>query len=314
MQRPTFVHFAVLILLAAIWGGSFLAMKVAVETVPPLTVTAGRLLLGAAVVSGFVRWRGLRLPGTANRDGLVLWRRAALIGALNTVIPFTAVTWGEQFIASGVAAILMGTIPLFAVILAHIFTPDDKATVGKALGVMTGLSGLVLLVGTSALAGFHIGLRGQMAVIVAALSHAASGVLVYRTSGRLRAEVLTAAVLLSGAALAVPLALLAEQPWTVRPSADAALAIGYLGLAVTALAFALRIRLIASVGYTFVAQSVYLIAPFGALWGWLIMDERLTASAVGALGLILLGIALSRLGDFRVLRRSWPRLRRDRQG
>ena len=108
-----------LFVIGAIWGFAFLAMKVAVETVPPVTIAAGRILIAGAIVWGFIRLRGLALPSLAAPVGRRHWRVAAVIAVFNTAVPFSLIPWGERFIDSSSAAIVMGAAPLLALVLAH---------------------------------------------------------------------------------------------------------------------------------------------------------------------------------------------------
>ena len=301
MRVPVNPHIMLLLIVGAIWGSAFLAMKVAVATVPPLSISAGRVLLAATIVWVYLRARGFALPRLGTDDGRRLWLAAAVITVFNTVLPFALIPWGEQFIDSSSAAIVMGASPLVALLLAHRFTTDDRLTIPKLVGVLIGFGGLLVLVGGNALGGLMEGVRGQAAVLLAALSYTVSGILIYRLAGRLRMEVLTASVMICGAAIAVPLALIVDRPWSLAPSEASLWAIVYLGIFPTSLAFLIRARLIASVGYTFVAQSVYLVPLFGTFWGWLLLGERISIAAVGALVLILLGVGVSRWGARRGL-------------
>ncbi len=299
MVTPSLRHYALLLVIAATWGSSFQAMKISVAEIPPLTIAAGRVLLGAAVVWAFSLLLDRARGSTVLTGGLRLWVAATTITLFNTVVPFFLLPWGEQFIGSGPAAILMGIGPIFALILAHFFTRDDRLTPAKVAGMGLGFLGIAVLVGPEA--GFAEAgpLRGYGAVLLAALSYTVGGILTVRLGGPHRPHVLTRAVLISGAAVLVPLAVLIDRPWTVSPGIGAAAAVVYLAVFPTALALLVRFYLIAQVGYTFVAQSVYLIPLFGAFWGWLLLNEQFGPATWLSLGLILSGIAVARTPLFR---------------
>lgn len=286
--RP--VHLLMLLAMSAVWGSSFLAIKVAVGGVPPLTVAAGRIAVAAAALLFWVRLSGLSLPrGKRN------WRLIAVIGLLNTVLPFFLISWAEQHIPSGVAAILMATGPLTALILSHAMTHDDRFTVPKAMGVVVGFAGVVLLVGMDALAGIGADVIGQLAVIGASFCYSISGVLTRRVEAE-QMETVAAGVLLSGACMGVPAAALIEQPWQASGITPLmVVAVVYLGLMPTALGYALRYRLIGACGYTFVSLAGYLVPGFGVLWGALLLNETVTAQALTALALILAGVGVGRI-------------------
>lgn len=305
MQRPTLRHGLLLLLLGALWGSSFLAIKVAVTGgLGPATVAAGRLLLGAAVLAVFAGAVRARLP----REPRV-WALVALVGASGTALPFFLIGWGEQSVDSAVAAILMATSPFWALALSHAATGDDRITAGKVAGVALGFAGVLVLVGPAALGGLGEHLAGQLAVIAAAGCYSLSGVLLRRLDPRLPTEAVALGALACGAALALAVSLAFEQPWQAAPGPPALAAVAFLGVVSTGIAFLVRFRLIVAVGYTFVSFTGYLVPVFGVLWGALLLGESLEPRAFAALGLILLGLAVSRL-DARALRGAAARMGR----
>ena len=131
--------------LAAVWGGSYLFIKVAVDEIEPTAMMFFRLVLAAALLLPVVLARsgvgpGLRQLRQAARPGLVL-------GVVNAAVPFTLIAWGEKYIDSGVAAIANATVPLFVVLLAIRFWPSERATGGGLAGVLLGLVGVAVLAG-----------------------------------------------------------------------------------------------------------------------------------------------------------------------
>ena len=122
-SRPGAVEIALLLSLATLWSSSFAFIKVAVETIPPLSVAAGRLTLAAVLIVAAARLRGLRFP---REQGL--WPKFFAIGLFGNALPFTLISWGEVTIDSGLAAILMAVMPLATLVLAHLFTSDERPT------------------------------------------------------------------------------------------------------------------------------------------------------------------------------------------
>ena len=164
-------HLLVLILLGAIWGASFMFIKVALPTVPPLTIVLVRTGLAGLVLYAVVRARGRRMPPPGP-----VWRSFLLMGLLNGAIPYSLINWGEQHIEAGLGAIFNSLMPLFTVIFAHFATHDERFTTRKISGVFLGLSGVVLLMGTSALRGLGAHVAGQLAVAGAAASYAIAAI------------------------------------------------------------------------------------------------------------------------------------------
>jgi len=280
------LNVVMLLALAMIWGSSFLFIKIAVATVPPLTMTAGRLLLGAGVLWLAAIAAGARMPRAPG-----LWGRFALIGAFANAVPFFLISWGEQRIDSGLAAVLMAVSPLVALVLAHFFTRGDRLNANKLAGVALGFAGVIVLVGVDALSRLGADVRAQLAVAAAALCYAIAAILARRLPQQPPAVAATATVLCA-AAMITPLALILDRPWTLAPSPGGLAAVVVLGLFPTALAALIYFRLIERVGVSFVVTSNYLVPVVGVLAGALVLDEVLGWRTLAALALVLAGIAL----------------------
>lgn len=282
-------NFALLVLLAAIWGGSFLFIKVAVLAIPPLSVVAGRVLLGGLALSLLLVLAGQRLP----RERRV-WLDFLVIAAIGNVVPFFLIAWGELVIDSALAAILMGSMPFGAILLSHLLTEDEKLSGPKLLGVLLGLSGIVVLVGPEALQGLGRGLWSQLAIVAAGCGYALSSIYAKRRGLTRQPPTVTGCgVLIASSILVLPLALAHDRPWSLDPGAEALLALLGLGLLSTGLAYVILFKLLASAGVTFVSLNNYLVPVFGLLWGALILGEAIPADSLAALALILLGIGLT---------------------
>ena len=133
LRPPGAADFALLLLLALTWGSSFLFIKQAVETLPPLSLAVGRIAIGAAMLLAIAFAKGQTMPRDPG-----LWVRMVFLGIIGNSLPFFLIGWGEQYTPSNLAAILMATIPSFVIVLAHFFTHDEPLTLGKALGVNGG--------------------------------------------------------------------------------------------------------------------------------------------------------------------------------
>src|SRR5262245_31030487 len=155
-----------LIILAWIWGPAFLLIKVTVQEIPPLTLMAARVSLAAALLYLFLRLQGRHLP----RLGAA-WKHFAVVGLVSSALPFALTSWGEQYIDSALAAILTGTTPIFTIILAHLFTSDDRLNSTKVMGVLLGFGGLIVLVAPNLLGGLQTTTWGSLAIIMAAASY-----------------------------------------------------------------------------------------------------------------------------------------------
>ncbi len=280
-------HLALLFLLASIWGSSFMAIKIGVETIPPLTLAAARVMLATVVLWGFARLRGEGLP----RGGRI-WFYCFLLGVIGNGLPFALINWGEERIDSGLAAILMAVMPLATVVMAHFFTVGDRMTPVKLAGVVIGFGGVVVLVGPEAGKGLGGDVWRQLAVSGGAVSYAVAAILA-RNMPPAPLIARSAAVMIVASLVMAPLALAFEAPWTLSPSLDALLAGAYLGLIPTALATIILFHLLRSRPASFIAPINYLIPVFGVLWGVLVLGEGVSPRAATALAVILAGMAIA---------------------
>lgn len=183
---------ALLLLLALTWGSSFLFIKQAVETLPPLSLAVGRIAVGAAILVVIACVKGQAVP-----RGRALWGRMVFLGIIGNSLPFFLIAWGEQYTPSNLAAILMATIPSFVIVLAHFFTDDEPLTLGKGLGALLGFAGVLVLIGIDALQGLGDVVIGQIAILAGAFSYSLYGIHARRLP-QLGSEMLVGAILVAG--------------------------------------------------------------------------------------------------------------------
>lgn len=278
-----------LLILGVIWGSSYLLIKVAVADVPALTLVAGRLTLATLIMGSFLRILGLSMP----RDRR-MWQVYLVLGLLNTALPYSLISWGEQHIPSVLAALLSAVMPIFTVILVYFFGEDEKVSLAKIGGVIIGFAGVGLLILPELDQGIQASFWGQLAVASASLSYAGAAIYARR---RLRGEpplLSTTGQLASGMFLMVPLSLIFDRPFSLSPSVSALAS--WLGLVIfgTVIAYILYFVLIERTSATFVSLVTYIIPISGLVFGALVLDEALSISMVGSLALILLGVLLVR--------------------
>jgi drug/metabolite transporter (DMT)-like permease len=274
-----------LILLSVLWGGSFFFIELTLRDLQPLTVVWGRVVLAAIALTVFVYLQGHRMPSSPK-----VWREFLVMGALNNLIPFSLISWGQVYIDSSLAAILNATTPVFAVVLAHFLTADERLTVNRILGVVCGFCGVAVLVGTEVLGGLQLAGIGQFAVLLAAFFYACAGIY----GGRLRRfpATIAAAGMVSGTAIMMaPLALAVERPWTARPDLTSLGALLALGLFSTAIAYLLYFHILAIAGTTNLLLVTFLIPLSALLLGVLVLGERLQWNAFAGMALIFVGLA-----------------------
>ncbi len=290
-----------LLALAMLWGGSFFFAKLALAELHPFTLVLGRVGLAALALNLAAYASGHRMP-TALRP----WRAFLVMGALNNLLPFSLIFWGQTEIASGLAAILNATTPLFAVVLAHFLTRDERMTVERLSGVLLGVCGVIVMIGPEALAGLSLHVLAQIAVLAAALSYACAGIFGRRFAGT--PPLIAAAGQLTGTTLMMlPVALAIDRPWTLpAPALGTWGALAALALLSTAAAYVIYFRILAAAGATNLLLVTFLIPPSALLLGATFLDERLDQAAFIGMALIALGLAAI---DGRPLARLRARLR-----
>jgi drug/metabolite transporter (DMT)-like permease len=279
------VELLLLLLLAALWGGSYTFIKLGVETIPPITLIASRTAIAGLLLLFIMHWRGVQLP----RDAAT-WRRFMFQACLNSVVPWTMIAWAERSVEAGLATILNSTSPIFTFFLTLAIAHQETPTPRKLLGVTLGMAGICLIVGVQAFSSLGEKLVAQLAIVLATVCYAGAAVFSRGFKG-LDPMAPAAGSLLCGAAILIPSSIAVEQPWMLSPSVISMLAL--LGLAVfsTAFAFVIYFRLIQTLGSVGTTAQAYLRVPIGVALGVLLLGERLSPTAWIGLGCVVVGVA-----------------------
>ena len=281
-------YVALVSLLAAIWGASFMFIKIAVDDLAPTTTMFLRLLFSALPLLALVVYRlGLR---PAELQIRAVMKPAIILGVINTALPFTLIAWGETRIDSGVAAIGNASMPLFVVLLALRFVRSERATGFRLFGILLGFVGVGVLVGVNPQGGWS-GVVGTLAVIAASLSYAAGSLYTQTVLTDVRNDVLVAASIAWGAIWLTPFGV-AQGPSSFPGWAPiaAVLALALLGTVAGQL---LYFRLIYRYGSSRASLVVYLLPVTALFYGALLLGEPITASAIVGLVLILTGTPIA---------------------
>jgi drug/metabolite transporter (DMT)-like permease len=298
-KRSTPVEWLVFLALGIAWGSSYLFIKIGVETLTPFTLVAGRLAIGAGVLAVAMAITRAALPRSRS-----VYLHLLVVAMLGIVIPFFLITWGEQSIDSGLASILNGTVPLFAIVLAAMVLPDEPITVNRLAGLLIGFAGVVVLT-SPALRSSGSSLQGEIALIGASISYGATGVYARRNVRDVAA--LPSAFLEVGFAFLITLvaAFLLEDPLATRVEGSTVLSIAWLGLIGSGLAFMAFFFLLGRWGATRTALVAYLIPPVGIVLGVVVRGELITLPVVIGTILIIGGVALvnARFGHRRLIGR-----------
>jgi drug/metabolite transporter (DMT)-like permease len=278
-----------LLILGTIWGSSYLFIKVIVAEVPVLTLVAGRLTLATMIMWGILRARGLSLPRSRR-----MWGAYAVLGFLGMAVPYSLISWGEQYIPSGLASLLQATTPIFTVILAHFLTNDERVTMVKMIGVVIGFVGVGTLILPGLRQGLQANLLGQLAIVGSSLCYA--GAAIYIRS-RLRGQpplVSATGQLTMGMAYMLPASLLIDRPFELSPSLLALASWMVLTILGTVVAYVIYFTIIERTSATFVTMVTYIIPINGLMLGALVLNESLNVTMLGSLVMILAGVLLVR--------------------
>ena len=281
--------------LAAVWGGSFFFVEVALREVGPLTIVLHRIFWAVPVLGLILWWKGHPVP-----KGFKIWGAYGVMGALNNAIPFMLIVWGQTQIEGGLASILNGTTAVFGAVVAGLLLVDERLNARKIIGALLGLIGVAAIMGPSAVSGLDLRNLGQLAILGAALSYSFGSVWGKIALKGLPPEVNAFGMLTASALIMIPLALIFEgiPSFTLSASVWGSL-LGIAWLA-TALAYMLYFGILARAGAANLTLVTLMIPPFAVTLGWLLLGERLSIEAFIGFALIAIGLAVT---DGRILRR-----------
>jgi drug/metabolite transporter (DMT)-like permease len=284
--------------LAAIWGASYLFIKVAVRDFPPPAMIEIRLAVSGLILAAFVLAQSGRRRGLAELRA-VGWAGLAL-GIVNGAVPFTLIAWGETHIDSGIAAVANSTVPIFNALLVPWLLPAERVTRWRMVGILVGFCGVaVLTLGQPAVSWWFV--AGTFAVVVASLCYAVGGILAQRSLGSASGPALAAVSMLGGAVALLPLAL--TNPPEHTPGWKSVASLAALTLFGTALGLLILFRAIRLHGSARTSLVTYLMPPIALVYGAVLLGEPITAGSLGGLALILLGVAVGS-GALRLARRA----------
>ncbi len=285
-KTPTILDWLLLSILILFWGTSFMFTAIAIRTLDPVTVVFGRVLIGALILVGIVYARGLSLPVSPRE-----WLALTALGFMGNVLPFMLIAWGQLSVNSGIAGMIMATMPLITMILAHYFVDGEDLNAWKIAGFSLGIGGITLLLGP-VFEGGGMAMLGGIAIFFAATAYAVNTILIRRLP-RFNPLVGAAGMLITASCLLFIVWLFQSAP-VADMSRESLISVVWLGIGPTAIASLVLFAVIERAGPTFLSTINYLIPVVAFLAGVVVLSEPLELSAVLALLIILAGIALTR--------------------
>ena len=286
-SSPSTKDWLMIMLLALIWGGSFLFGRILMLEWPPFTVVFLRVFLAAITLWIFLAFTGRRFPSNGKLIFAIL-----VMGIINNVIPFSLILIGQQEIGSGLAAVVNAMTPIWTLVIANFFTQDEKFTANKIVGIVFGFAGVAVLIGADLLQGLAASAWAQGAVLLATISYGFAGV----WGKQFKSEdpiIISTGQLTASSMIMLPLIFLLEEPFAISVS-SMELLISMLGLSIlcTAFAYVLYFKILANAGATNVSLVTFLVPISAILLGILWLGEALTASNMVGMMLILTGLLI----------------------
>ena len=273
-------YLPLLVFLAGVWGASYLFIKVAVEEIEPAPMMEVRTLGAGVILFAFVAARGLA------REVLRAWRPCLVLGVINAALPFWLIAWGEKHIDSSVAGIAQASVPVFVVLISVVL--GERFSGSRLVGIGMGLMGVAVLTGFNPHGGWWA-VAGTLAVVASSLSYASAGVYGQRSVKSVPGPVLAAGSMLAGGLVLLPFALV--QLPDRAPSWQAAGSLAALTLFGTVAAQLVLFRMLRLFGSARMSLVTYLMPAFAVFYGATLLEEPVTAAAIGGLALILAGVA-----------------------
>lgn len=268
---------------ALLLGSTFLFIRMAITEIPPLTAAAARALIAAPVCWALMRASGVHFPRSTRQRAALVW-----LGLMTAAVPFAAGAWGQRYIESGLAGILFGTIPIMSVVLAPIFLAEETFSRRRMTGALAAFTGVVFLIGPSALANAGSQLLGISITLLAPLSHTLGAIYARRQSD-LAPSAMATGQMIFGAAILTPIAFFTDSPLRLHLSLPSVVALLLAGVVSTAVAMNLYFVVVRRVGASRSALVPLFMPMVAVVLGAAVLDERLPFEAWLGMALILAG-------------------------
>ena len=268
-----------------------MAIKISVSSTNPITVASLRLIIGSIFLFAYYKFKGLK-----ENLSIKILLFIFLIGLIGNFIPFSLISWSEQYIQSNTAGLLLSVAPIFTLFLSYFFIKEEKFFLRKFISIFIGFLGVIYIFGFDTLVHISSKQSGnffpKLAIIIAALGYVVSAILAYKVK-HINTITLTTFVTISAAFISLPFMIITEFNSFSSFNFNSLLSLFYLGLFPTAIAFVLRFHLISKAGPVFLSYVAYLIPVFAIFWGYIFLKETISQDTLIGIVLILFGVFLS---------------------
>lgn len=290
MFNARLLDWCFLLALVVMFGSAFLLTKIAVQDIPPVLVVAGRIVIGALILCMLAMWQGQSFSSL-----IAYWKIIIVLALTGNCVPFFLITWGQQYVDSGLAGILMAMMPLSTILLAHFFVSGEAITTNKLIGFVVGFVGVVILMLPQINADTQykwLHLLAMLSILCGAISYAINSVIAHQLPN-ISLTLLSSGVLMAASVLILPISIWSSYGWIPDVSNSALLALLILGLFPSGIATIVYFSLIRRAGAAFMSQTNYLIPLWAVFIGVVFGHEYISLNAMIALAVILSGIALA---------------------
>ena len=300
IQNPGLISWALLVFLSIIWGASFISVSYALESFSPLMLAAVRILIASICVTSLAFIIGDKLPTLSTKEGQKIWLHCLGMGFFSNAIPFSLLSWGQQYVSSGFAGICMAIVPLLVLPLSIIFVSEEHFSFKKLIGFSVGFLGVILLIGPNSILNLSEDIisSARLACVGAAACYSI-GSIITRRCPEVSLISFSAAALILASIIIVPIALITEglpKNLTIKSF----IAISYLGLIPTAVATIILVRIIQTAGPAFMSQVNYQVPIWSIIFGTLFLNEILPTQFFLAFLLIATGLLISQAKIWRL--------------
>ena len=293
LKKLTVNNYFLLIILSAIWGSAFFAIKIGLESFSPITVASLRLSIASLFLLFFFYIQKKKILFTGQIIYLLI-----IIGIIGNFIPFFLISWAEQYIPSSTAGMLMAIGPIITLVMSHFLTKSDKFTIIKFISISIGFIGVLFIFSTNSFGNLveynFIDLIAKFLVIIAAFGYMLSNIIAYEKLNQLDSFSITTFATTFGAIFSIPFFLIdiSFNNYNYSFNYNSILAVIYLGIFPTAIAFQFRYYITKTSGPVFLSYVAYLIPAFALIWGYILLSEKIGLNSLIGILLILIGVYL----------------------
>ena len=289
--KKSFNNFFLLIVLSAIWGSAFFAIKIGLNTFSPISVASLRLIIASLFLLFFFYIQKKKIIFSKDVFLLLL-----IVGIIGNFVPFYLISWAEQFIPSSTAGMLMAIGPVITLILAHFLTKKDRFTLNKLFSIIIGLTGVFFIFDINLFENFlfinFLDLFAKSLVVLAAFGYMLSNIIAYEKLQKIDSFTITTFATTFGALFSLPFFIYDLSTSSFNFNSNSLYAIIYLGIFPTAIAFQFRYYITKTSGPVFLSYVAYLIPAFAVIWGYILLSEKIGMYSIIGILLILFAVFL----------------------